>query len=1126
MLSLLVSSWKADASCIESVSFVVFLVFSALMSTVSGQNAMCVDIYVHADTYPSETAFNVLESPIDRPYYNPDITFSTDGETWYSDDLYLYPGDFEFLLTDSLSDGGPDGFVDDMFGNNLLSFSGNWGGQTSVLFTIAGPLRLHIELQVDDFPSEASFNIQGPDGTDYFSSSHGFSTQQEILSYDIGAMFWGTWDVRLEDTYGDAGLTGFVDDIDGTRLVTFGTYTDVGHNTLNLGTRKVRLLVHTSSGGDSGSTGSLEIKFFLQGGGESDSFAMTGMSLADTDYIFDLDFTTYGVDSGTFDGFLIWAPSGQSDNFNIQSLHVQVAERVTGLSHLYCYNVDTLFNGLGSLGTYEVSEMLFTPDGAMCTREEGDCEGPALKVTFNVVDPTNDPLLATVITTEGSLSVELRMDYTATGTVDAYIWSQEMPHGDFTGFAIEATGSDIFNYNGLSVAELDFDLTVIATHTLETSSRYLESPLSASSHPRALGWHYDLIPNVCGAGTDTSGETVCNDECASDPCGTLALSCTDTPFGYACYCAANSYDDDTACVACPSGKISAEGSIDASECTCDVGMTGSNCDLCPVNTYKDWTGSGDCDSCPPGTTSPTGSDDLNDCACSAGYLLSYAAYGCEPEIEIVIKTDTQTQAGSVNGLAIQFLRTDGPLSDIVYTDSMPSPDTIYTTSTTSDLVGVDAANFAGFMVWLDGYDTIFINQVDLTLTDPSDSSTHTYTYTSVNYKIDYVIDGTNAGQDDLVIFYPDLTKCAVYRWMGNCPGDQASIAVGTKNKWSQVAAEPWPMLTFVFKDGEYTTNLRNDIEIADQYHYGAWYYAEEYYWDAANLVGVRISFDGPDALAFAGLQLDIYDNLGNVVSSHALETTDFYLENDYNEYQPRAMEYFWELDGSVCVDPSSDSGLLTCANECLDGTTANDCGDCYDTVAGHECQTCAEGYSGSQPSCADIDECATNTHDCTSSSDCTNTAGSFTCAVSCPTDTYGDGTTCTDCHADANSPAGSTVSTDCGCNLGFTGDGHTTCTDVEECSTGVDDCDANAYCANTAGSFACDCHAGYWGDGVSCASCHAEASSPVGSTANTDCVCNAGYGGDGHSSCTDVDECAADTDNCHTNAACTNTVGS
>ena len=41
-------------------------------------------------------------------------------------------------------------------------------------------------------------------------------------------------------------------------------------------------------------------------------------------------------------------------------------------------------------------------------------------------------------------------------------------------------------------------------------------------------------------------------------------------------------------------------------------------------------------------------------------------------------------------------------------------------------------------------------------------------------------------------------------------------------------------------------------------------------------------------------------------------------------------------------------------------------------------------------------------------------------------------------------------------------------TDVNECTDGSDDCDTNAECTNTLGSFVCECNIGYMGDGVYC----------------------------------------------------------
>ncbi|XP_072047045.1 uncharacterized protein [Amphiura filiformis] len=40
--------------------------------------------------------------------------------------------------------------------------------------------------------------------------------------------------------------------------------------------------------------------------------------------------------------------------------------------------------------------------------------------------------------------------------------------------------------------------------------------------------------------------------------------------------------------------------------------------------------------------------------------------------------------------------------------------------------------------------------------------------------------------------------------------------------------------------------------------------------------------------------------------------------------------------------------------------------------------------------------------------------------------------------------------------------------DINECTSSTDNCDANAACTNTTGSFTCACNAGYSGDGITC----------------------------------------------------------
>ncbi len=40
--------------------------------------------------------------------------------------------------------------------------------------------------------------------------------------------------------------------------------------------------------------------------------------------------------------------------------------------------------------------------------------------------------------------------------------------------------------------------------------------------------------------------------------------------------------------------------------------------------------------------------------------------------------------------------------------------------------------------------------------------------------------------------------------------------------------------------------------------------------------------------------------------------------------------------------------------------------------------------------------------------------------------------------------------------------------DIDECAEGIDNCNVNAECGNTFGSFVCACNMGFTGDGVQC----------------------------------------------------------
>ena len=182
-------------------------------------------------------------------------------------------------------------------------------------------------------------------------------------------------------------------------------------------------------------------------------------------------------------------------------------------------------------------------------------------------------------------------------------------------------------------------------------------------------------------------------------------------------------------------------------------------------------------------------------------------------------------------------------------------------------------------------------------------------------------------------------------------------------------------------------------------------------------------------------------------------------------------------------------------------------------------EQCDDGMDGNGDGCTDT--CMTETGYA-----CPPAGGNCADINECTTggDNCGANATCT------NTPGSFT----CACDTGFTGDG-ITCTPIpiDECAMDLDNCDLNATCADTATSFTCTCNTGYMGDGVTCddidecalgtTTCGANASCN-NLPGSSECVCDAGFVGDGIT-CTPsaMDECTLGTDTCDVNATCTDT---
>ena len=104
----------------------------------------------------------------------------------------------------------------------------------------------------------------------------------------------------------------------------------------------------------------------------------------------------------------------------------------------------------------------------------------------------------------------------------------------------------------------------------------------------------------------------------------------------------------------------------------------------------------------------------------------------------------------------------------------------------------------------------------------------------------------------------------------------------------------------------------------------------------------------------------------------------------------------------------------------------------------------------------DIDECLKQYHNCNENALCTDIIGSFEC--DCLPGYMGNGVNCT---SKLFSLAVMII------HINFFS---TVYTDIDECTTGTHNCDMNALCTDTDGSFNCTCNSGYEGNGTLCLS--------------------------------------------------------
>ncbi|XP_060593777.1 fibropellin-1-like, partial [Ruditapes philippinarum] len=228
------------------------------------------------------------------------------------------------------------------------------------------------------------------------------------------------------------------------------------------------------------------------------------------------------------------------------------------------------------------------------------------------------------------------------------------------------------------------------------------------------------------------------------------------------------------------------------------------------------------------------------------------------------------------------------------------------------------------------------------------------------------------------------------------------------------------------------------------------------------------------------------------------------------------------------VPPCPTPGSISYGSRSYTGTTDGSrvtysCNAGYTFTSGSASRTCSNGaWSGSQPTCGDIDECASSP--CKNGAPCTNGQNRFTCACTA-------GWTGADCNTDVNECASNPCKNGATCHNGRNQysctcaggwQGYNCDQDINECLS--EPCQNGATCNNLQNSYTCTCTGGWQGtncdiDIDECASnpCQNGATC-LNNQNNYECECVPGW--QGVNCDTDIDECASNP--CHNGAACNN----
>eukprot|EP00736_Rhodelphis_marinus_P013404 Rmarinus@m.19640 len=546
-----------------------------------GEHEVVVSLAV--DYWYYEASWNIIRVSDGQSYYAESQTFDSASQA-VTRSVYLDDGVWQLSVWDSYGDGGITGSLSLGSDGSELASVPSYTSSAVVEFGLGScapgcdvlnvgdgvcqaacntaecnndgndcSISVSLTVTTDGYPSESSWNIRLVDDSSsdccyLFASDLTFSAAYEqhthVLSLDPG-----TYELVLKDSYGDGGLTVLAMEDLTSRTLASSAATDYAYESRI--TFEVSWLVALRiTTGPTGYAGSADMfaATFWHGDNVSPVQMFDGMTSASTAYTHYFSPATLGMTAEAFSGLSL--SSLDSDGLQIASISVNIPSAASDNYTLFEYDMNGMYldgrpfndDSTYNYGVYTSEYHLFS-DGTTC-RVDGSnpsCAGAGFSLSLNVISGTSAyprPTMVVVSRTGESDPIPLRHTVTDVG-LDVYRYfdyETGLDSSAIVGIKLTAGSSLSFQVDAIALTTYDSAGAEVISFAVQDGAFALDiAPHDSSQSLRAETIHFGVgAEMLCVSSDSDSGETVCVDECASDPCA--MGTCYDLPSGYACAC--------------------------------------------------------------------------------------------------------------------------------------------------------------------------------------------------------------------------------------------------------------------------------------------------------------------------------------------------------------------------------------------------------------------------------------------------------------------------------------------------------------------------------------------------------------------------------------------------------------